>query len=66
MNSNGVDLAASYKLRTKDYGNFTLNYSGTWVHKYDYQNFIGDAMHTRTLACTRAATLSSAGRTPST
>jgi iron complex outermembrane receptor protein len=47
MNSNGVDLAASYKLRTKDYGNFTLNYSGTWVHKYDYQNFIGDAMHTK-------------------
>jgi iron complex outermembrane receptor protein len=45
MNTNGVDLSAGYKLRTKDYGNFTFNYSGTWVHKYEYQNFIGDEMH---------------------
>jgi iron complex outermembrane receptor protein len=44
MNTNGVDLSASYRMRTKDYGNFTLNYSGTWVHKYEYQNFIGDEM----------------------
>nr|WP_315261323.1 TonB-dependent receptor [uncultured Duganella sp.] len=47
MNTNGVDLSASYRMRTKDYGNFTMNYSSTWVHKYEYQNFIGDEMHQR-------------------
>ncbi|MTV40597.1 TonB-dependent receptor [Duganella radicis] len=45
VNTNGVDLSAAYKLRTKDYGAFTFNYSGTWVHKYEYQNFAGDVMH---------------------
>ena len=45
MNTNGVDLSASYKLRTKDYGLFNFAYNGTWVHKYEYQNFVGDEMH---------------------
>ncbi|MBV7536286.1 TonB-dependent receptor [Duganella sp. sic0402] len=45
LNTNGVDLSAAYKLRSKEYGNFTFNYSGTWVHKYEYQNFQTDAMH---------------------
>lgn len=41
MNTNGVDLAANYRLRTKDYGNFTFAMNSTWVHKYEYQNFVG-------------------------
>jgi iron complex outermembrane receptor protein len=45
MNTNGVDLSASYKLRTKGYGQFNFAYNGTWVHKYEYQNFVGDEMH---------------------
>jgi iron complex outermembrane receptor protein len=45
MNTNGVDLSASYKLRTKGYGMFNFAYNGTWVHKYEYQNFVGDEMH---------------------
>ncbi|HEX5344982.1 MAG TPA: TonB-dependent receptor [Duganella sp.] len=45
LNTNGVDLSASYKLRTKDYGTFTFADNATWVHKYEYQNFIGDEMH---------------------
>ncbi|TFW19110.1 TonB-dependent receptor [Duganella callida] len=47
MNTNGVDLSANYRLRTKDYGNFTFNYNGTWVHKYEYQNYVGDQMHNK-------------------
>ncbi|MET0323314.1 MAG: TonB-dependent receptor [Duganella sp.] len=47
MNTNGVDLAASYRLRTKDYGNFNVAMNSTWVHKYEYQNFIGDSMHSK-------------------
>jgi len=47
MNTNGVDLSAAYKLRTKDYGLFNFSYNGTWVHKYEYQNFVGDTMRTR-------------------
>jgi iron complex outermembrane receptor protein len=47
MNTNGVDLAANYRLRTKDYGNFTLAMNSTWVHKYEYQNFVGDTMHSK-------------------
>ena len=45
MNTNGVDLSATYKLRTKDFGVFNFAYNGTWVHKYEYQNFVGDEMH---------------------
>ena len=45
VNTNGVDLAANYRLRTKDYGNFAFAMNSTWVHKYEYQNFIGDKMH---------------------
>jgi len=45
MNTNGVDLSASYKLRTRGYGLFNFAYNGTWVHKYEYQNFVGDEMH---------------------
>lgn len=45
LNTNGVDLSAAYRIRSKDYGNFTFNYNGTWVHKYEYQNFQTDVMH---------------------
>jgi iron complex outermembrane receptor protein len=45
MNTNGVDLSASYKVRSRDYGVFNFAYNGTWVHKYEYQNFVGDEMH---------------------
>jgi iron complex outermembrane receptor protein len=47
MNTNGVDFAAAYKLRTTNYGLFNFSYNGTWVHKYEYQNFVGDTMRTR-------------------
>jgi len=47
MNTNGIDLAANYRLRTRDYGNFNFAMNSTWVHKYEYQNFIGDSMHTK-------------------
>jgi iron complex outermembrane receptor protein len=47
VNTNGVDLAANYRLRTKDYGNFAFAMNSTWVHTYDYQNFIGDEMHSK-------------------
>jgi iron complex outermembrane receptor protein len=47
VNTNGVDLSATYKLRTKDYGTFTFADNATWVHKYEYQNFVGDEMHER-------------------
>ena len=41
VNTNGLDLAANYRLRTSDYGNFTFAMNSTWVHKYEYQNFEG-------------------------
>lgn len=47
VNTNGVDLSANYRLRTKDYGSFTFSDNATWVHKYEYQNYAGDEMHQR-------------------
>ncbi|MRW91368.1 TonB-dependent receptor [Duganella sp. FT80W] len=47
VNTNGIDLSANYRLRTKDYGSFTFSDNATWVHKYEYQNFAGDEMHQR-------------------
>jgi len=38
LKTNGVDLTATYRLRTAAYGNFTLADNATWIHKYDYQN----------------------------
>lgn len=45
LKTNGIDLSATYRLRTKAYGNFTLGTNSTWVHKYDYQNDEGGAWH---------------------
>jgi iron complex outermembrane receptor protein len=45
LNTNGVDISGNYRLRTKDYGSFTFADNATWVHKYEYQNFVGDVMH---------------------
>jgi len=36
--TNGVDLSATYRLRTPAYGVFNFGMNSTWVHKYDYQN----------------------------
>jgi len=38
LKTNGIDLTASYRLRTAAYGTFALSNNATWVHKYDYQN----------------------------
>jgi iron complex outermembrane recepter protein len=34
----GVDLSASYRLRTGNSGNFLFGFNGTYVSKFDYQN----------------------------
>jgi iron complex outermembrane receptor protein len=44
-NTNGVDLGANYKWRTTDFGNYAFVMNATYVHKYEYQNFSGDVMH---------------------
>jgi iron complex outermembrane receptor protein len=36
--TNGVDLSATYRYRTPQYGVFNFGMNSTWVHKYDYQN----------------------------
>ena len=41
--TNGVDLSATYRLRTPSYGVFNFGMNSTWVHKYDYQNEAGGA-----------------------
>lgn len=38
LSTNGVDLNASYRLRTLAAGNFTFSLNSTYVHKYVYQN----------------------------
>ena len=43
VNTNGVDLSASYRLRAKDVGNFVFDFSGTYVTKYEYQTEEGSA-----------------------
>jgi iron complex outermembrane receptor protein len=47
VNTNGVDLAANYRLRTAGYGNFNFAMNSTWVHKYEFQNFIGDQLNNK-------------------
>ena len=36
--TNGVDLTATYRLRTPTYGVFNFGMNSTWVHKFEYQN----------------------------
>jgi iron complex outermembrane receptor protein len=36
--TNGVDLSATYRLRTPAYGVFNFGMNSTWVHKFEYQN----------------------------
>jgi iron complex outermembrane receptor protein len=45
LKTNGIDLSATYRLRTAGYGTFTLSDNATWVHKYDYQNDEGGDWH---------------------
>jgi len=45
LNTNGVDLAGTYRLRTAAAGTFNFSMNSTYVHKYEYQNFVGDVMH---------------------
>jgi iron complex outermembrane receptor protein len=43
--TNGIDLSLNYRLRTSQYGMFTLGANTTYVHKYDYQNADGGVWH---------------------
>ena len=45
INTNGFDVSANYKLRTAGFGSYVFAMNATYVHKYEYQNFIGDVMH---------------------
>ncbi|WP_300759001.1 TonB-dependent receptor [Janthinobacterium sp.] len=38
MHTAGLDLGLNWKLPRSQYGNFTFNFDGTWVQKYEYQN----------------------------
>ena len=38
MHTSGIDLGLNWKLPRSQYGNFTFNFDGTWVKKYEYQN----------------------------
>jgi iron complex outermembrane recepter protein len=40
-NTNGLDLAAQYRLRLGDAGRVTLGLNSTYVKKYEYQDFQG-------------------------
>jgi iron complex outermembrane receptor protein len=40
-NTNGIDLSLAYKMRVGSFGNFALNSTNTYVHKYEYQNSEG-------------------------
>ena len=44
-NTNGIDLSLAYKLRAGTYGNYSLNSTTTYVHKYEYQNSENGAWH---------------------
>ena len=37
INTNGIDLSATYRLRTADVGTFNFTLNGTYVSKYEYQ-----------------------------
>ncbi|WP_167759692.1 TonB-dependent receptor [Massilia horti] len=43
--TNGIDLSASYRLRSAAWGNYTFATNSTYVHRYDYQNSEGDEWH---------------------
>jgi iron complex outermembrane receptor protein len=44
-NTNGLDIGTNYKWRTSGFGNYSFVTNSTYVHKYEYQNFSGDVMH---------------------
>jgi iron complex outermembrane receptor protein len=41
IKTNGIDLTATYRMRTPSYGTFNFGMNSTWVHKYEYQNSEG-------------------------
>ena len=41
LKTDGIDLTASYRLRTGGLGTFNFGMNSTWVHKYEYQNSEG-------------------------
>jgi iron complex outermembrane receptor protein len=45
INTNGIDLSASYKLRAGGMGNFGFQLNSTYVQKYEYQNSEGGEWH---------------------
>lgn len=38
VRTDGVDVSLTATMGSTDYGDFSLNLDGTWVHKYKYQN----------------------------
>jgi iron complex outermembrane receptor protein len=43
VNTDGLDLSATYACKTAVVGNFVLSYNGTLVNSYEYQNSPDDA-----------------------
>ena len=41
INTNGLDLSASYRLQSDGAGDYVFNYNSTYVAKYEYQNAEG-------------------------
>lgn len=44
VNTDGIDLSASYTLQAGGAGTFTGTWYGTWVHSYQYQNSPSDPL----------------------
>jgi iron complex outermembrane receptor protein len=44
VKTDGVDISASYQLRTASAGSFSFTYDGTWVHSYRTQNSPEEAL----------------------
>ncbi|MGZ5199037.1 MAG: TonB-dependent receptor [Telluria sp.] len=45
MNTNGLDIAANYRIKDARLGTFTFGLNSTYVNKFEKQNFIGDLYH---------------------
>jgi iron complex outermembrane receptor protein len=43
VRTNGLDLSALYRAPKNAFGNFSVSFDGTYVHKYDFQNERGGA-----------------------
>ena len=41
VHTSGIDTSFTWRLPRSDYGNFTFQFDGSWVHSYKYQNETG-------------------------